>query len=134
LAHLAQLRFCVDSRALNAITKRDNYPLSRIDELLGRLAGAKFFMTSLDLASGYWQIIIIMEADVEKTAFQTRYGSFEFLVMPFGLTNAPSAFQRLMNQIFGAAADRDDLLIFSRTWEDHIKHVKQVMDKLQENF
>ena len=117
-------RFCVDYRHLNAVTKADTYPLPRIDDLLDQLGCCKFFST-LDLASGYWQIHVDPESQ-EKTAFVTPQGLHEFKVMPFGLTNAPAVFQRLMQRLLTGlkppsgpdfvAVYIDDLLVFSPTW------------------
>ena len=87
----------MDYRQLNAVTKMDAYPLPRIDDLLDQLGSAKYF-TTLDLAAWYWKIRVA-EDSVEKTAFTTTYGLFEFRVMPFGLTNAPAVFQRLMSRV-----------------------------------
>jgi hypothetical protein len=131
------LRLCVDYRALNKITIKNRYPLPRIDELMDRLVGAKYF-TKIDLYSGYHQIRI-KEEDIPKTAFRTRYGHFEFLVLPFGLTNAPATFMTLMNDIFRDYLDKfvivylDDILIYSKTKEEHLQHVAVILQTLREH-
>lgn len=129
------MRMCVDYRALNCITVKNRYPLPRVDELFDRLQGARFF-SKIDLRSGYHQIRIAPE-DVPKTAFRTRYGHYEFLVLPFGLTNAPATFMHLMHQALRPLLDEcalvflDDILIYSRTLEEHERHVRQVLDILR---
>ena len=124
---------CIDYRGLNAVTKKDKYPLPRIDDLLDKLHGAQWF-TSLDLQSGYHQIRID-PADVPKTAFRTHQGLFEFKVLSFGLTNAPAAFQRVMNKIFDGLpfvlVYLDDILIFSKTEAEHKQHVRKVLKILK---
>ena len=133
------LRFCIDYRSLNSVTKQDRFPIPRIDDLLDQLDQAQFF-TTLDLASGYWQIRVD-DASREKTAFSTHRGLFEFRVMPFGLTNAPAVFQRLMQLVLcGLNAEEgpgfvdvyiDDILVFSRTIEDHVAHLRQVFARIR---
>ena len=133
------LTICVDYRHLNSVTKPDTFPLPRIDDLLDQLGNAKFF-TTLDLAAGYWQIRVADDS-IQKTAFVTPTGLFEFRVMPFGLTNAPAVFQRLMQKVLsGLNPDGgpsfvvvyiDYIFIFSRTPDDHLSHVDQVLNRLQ---
>ena len=128
------LRFCVDYRKVNAVTKKDVYPLPRVDDILDTLGKAKYFST-LDLASGYWQIEMD-PATREKSAFTTHCGLFEFLRMPFGLCNSPATFQRLMQTILAGLEWKscyvyiDDILVFSKTWEEHLAHLQEVFDRL----
>jgi transposase InsO family protein len=129
-----KLRFCVDYRKLNAITKKDKYPLPLIDELLQRVAGAKIF-TKLDIRQGFHRIRIHPDSE-DLTTFRTRYGSFKYKVMPFGLTNAPATFQRFINTTLGEYLDDfctayvDDILIYSNTMEEHTEHVNKVLQRL----
>jgi len=120
---------------LNKITIKNHYPPPCIDDLLDQLKEVVYF-TKLDLHSGYHQVRVV-EQDAWKTAFKTKHGLYEWLVMPFGLTNAPATFMRLMNDVLRPFLDDfvivylDDILIFSKTWEEHLKHVKQILDVLK---
>ncbi|KAJ9521009.1 hypothetical protein QJQ45_022725, partial [Haematococcus lacustris] len=129
------LRMCVDFRALNKITVRDRFPLPLIDDLFDKLQGCTVF-SSMDLQSGYHQILIPAE-DVPKTAFSTPTGHYQYKVLCFGLTNAPATFQRVMNNIFHDLLGKsvlvylDDILIMSRSLEEHFMHLEQVLQRLQ---
>lgn len=130
------IRMCVDYRQLNARTRKDAYPLPRIEESLDALTGAKWFST-LDLASGYSQVQMA-EKDKAKTAFCTPFGLFEFNRMPFGLCNAPSTFQRLMERMFGDCRYQsvllylDDVIVFSNSVQQHLERLEEVFSRLQQ--
>jgi len=128
-------RMCIDYRALNKITIKNHYPLPRIDDLLDQLKEVVYF-SKLYLHSGCHQVKVV-EQDAWKTTFKTKQGLYEWLVMPFGLTNAPTTFMRIMNDVLRPFLDDfvilylDEILIFSKTWEEHLKHVKQTLDVLK---
>ena len=133
-----KMRFCVDYRHLNRLTKLDVFPLPRIDDTLAMLSGAKYF-TTLDLASGYWQVAMDPESQ-EKTAFNTYSGLYEFRKMPFGLVNAPATFQRLMEVVLHGLARRgcldylDDIIVIGRTLEEHNINLINVLQRLRKAF
>ena len=128
-------RLVCDWRQLNKITIKNRACMPNIDDLFDVVQGSKFF-SKLDLASGYYQVRICPE-DVSKTAVNTPLGHFEFNVMGFGLTNAPATFTALMNNVLkpflrkSVVVFLDDILIFSRTWEDHIRHIREVLTALK---
>jgi transposase InsO family protein len=125
------VRWCLDYRKLNAVTKKDAFPLPLISDCIETLAGTAY-MSTLDMASGYWQIEIHPD-DQEKTAFITRYGLFEYRRMSFGLCNAPSTFQRAMNLVLrgltwkSVLAFLDDVMVLGETFEEHISNLREVL-------
>jgi len=129
-------KLCIDYRQLNKVTIKNRYPLPRIDDLMDQLVGARVF-NKIDLRSSYHQIKV-KDEDIQKTAFMTRYGHYEYTVMPFSVTNAPGVFMEYINRIFHAFLDRfvvvfiDDSLIYSKTEEEHAEHLKIVLQVLKE--
>jgi hypothetical protein len=127
----------VDYRSLNEVTIKNKYPLSRIDDLFDQLRGGCVF-SKIDLRSGYHQLKI-HASDIPKTAFTTWYGLYEYTVTSFDLTNAPAYFIYLMNKVFIEYLDKfvvvfiDDILVFSKTGEEHAEHLRLVLQKLREH-
>ncbi|GKD27204.1 putative reverse transcriptase domain-containing protein, partial [Tanacetum coccineum] len=125
-------RMCIDYREQNKLTIKNHYPLPRIDDLFAQLQGARYF-SKIHLQSGYHQLRV-HDDDISKTAFRTRYGHFKFTIMPFGLTNAPAVFMDLMNRVCKPYLDKfvivfiDDILIYSKTKEDHENHLRLMLD------
>ena len=130
-------RFRVDFRKLNSVTKKDVYPLPRVNDVLDTLGNAKYF-TTLDLASGYWQVPLDNDAR-PKMAFTTHQGLFEFVRMPFGLCNTLATFQRAMQAVLAGLEWRDcfvyidNILVVYRTFEEHIQHLEQVFNRLKKS-
>ena len=129
------IQMCVDYRRLNSVSREDAYPMPCVDDLIDRLGKARF-ITTLDLTRGYWQMPVAAE-DQHKTAFATPFGLFQFRVMPFGLNGALASFQRMMDRAVDglqdfAAAYLDDLIIYSDTWEDHLRQVRLLLQRLRE--
>jgi hypothetical protein len=128
---------CVDYRSLNEVTIKNKYPLLRIEDLFDQMKEASVF-SKIDLRLGYHQLKI-RESDIPKTAFHTQYGLYEYTVISFGLTNTPAYFMYLMNKVFMEYLDKfvavfiDDILIFSKTEEEHEKHLRMVLEKLRSN-
>ena len=131
------LRFCMNYRWLNKKTIKNRYPLPVPEELFDRLGGTTIY-NNIDLQSGYWQVPLRKE-DIPKTAFKTRWGLYEFLVVPFGVSNAPAQFMNLMNDVLADYLDDfvavflDGILIYSKIIEDHVVHLRKVLQKLREH-
>ena len=129
------IRFCVDYRRLNDVTLPDAYPLPRVEDLIDKVGQAKY-LTKIDLSRGYWKVPM-EDNSIPISAFVTPHGQFQWKYMPFGLRNAPGTFQRLVGIVFAGlelftGAYLDDIIIFSNTWDDHLKHLKLVFDRTRQ--
>jgi len=127
-------RLCVDFKRLNENTKALPFYMPRVEEVLEGVGKARF-ISKMDLAKGYYQLKV-RPADQPKTAFICHKGKFQFTRMPFGVKNAPAVFQELMNNVLReetefASPYMDDVVIFSGTWEEHIGHIRRVLEKLK---
>ena len=126
---------CIDYRELNKLMVKNRYPLPRIDDLFDQLQGASWF-SKIDLRFEYHQMRV-RDEDIQKTAFRTRYGDYEFVVMPFGLTNAPATFMDLMNRACRPMLDRsvivfiDNILVYSKSREQHEEHLREILSMLR---
>ncbi|XP_063955624.1 uncharacterized protein LOC135154209 [Lytechinus pictus] len=129
------LRLCVDYRKLNEVTEFDAYPMPNIEEIIDQLGQAKY-ITTMDLTKGYWQVPLTAAAS-KKSAFITPFGLYQFQVMPFGMQGAPATFQRLIDRVLRVASDYatayiDDIIVFSKTWKEHLTHLREVLDRLRD--
>ena len=128
---------CIDFRQVNKLTIKNRYPLPIIDDLFDQVRGASV-LSKIDLRTGYHQLRI-KEEDIGKTTFWTWYGHYEFVVLPFGLTNAPATFMCLMNNVLNKYLDKfvlvfiDDILVYSKSEEEHKEHLNIVLQMLKEN-
>ena len=126
-------RFCSDFRKLNSVTKPDSYPLPRVDDCVDRI-GSATFLSKFDLLKGYWQVPLTKRAK-EVSAFVIPDGLFQYLRMPFDLRNAGATFQRLMNMVLrgldNTEAYIDDVVVFSNSWSDHLRHIQAVFERLK---
>ena len=131
-------RFCIYYRKLNDVTRKDAYPLPRIDETLDALEGSAYFCT-LDLYSGYWQVEMD-ERDKEKTAFVTRRGLYQWNVMPFGLCNAPATFERLMDLVLNGLTWTtclvyiDDVIVYGRDFDETLERFEVVLKRFKKGW
>lgn len=139
IAQKGKIRFCIDYRNLNTVTKADQYPLPRIDDYLSQFEGKRYF-TTFDANSGFHQMLIAPE-DREKLAFRTHNGLYHYKRMPFGIRNGPSIFQRAMDKVLGpvkwnfAVVYIDDIIVYSADFDTHLKHLEQVLCRIQKyNF
>ena len=129
------IRYCIDYRKLNEVSRKDSYPLPRIDDSLDALRGSKWF-SCLDLASGYWQVMMDPK-DKDKTAFVTTHGFYQFKVMPFGLCNAAATFERLMENVLAGHNFEicllyiDDVIVYSNDFQSHVNHIDAVLQRLK---
>ncbi|MBW0571647.1 hypothetical protein O181_111362 [Austropuccinia psidii MF-1] len=140
-AHISEndggLHLCVDYRKLNAVNRKNRYPVPSMNQLLTVFKGSTIF--SKIALHGAYNLLRIKEGDVHLTAFRIKYGRYEYFVMPFGLTNAPASFQNLVNDIFADFLDvfvvvyLDYIMVFSSSEEEHVKHVAPVLQRLREN-
>ena len=131
------IRFCVDYRKLNGLTKKNSYPLPRIDETLDSLGGNQYFCT-LDLKSGYHQVGMHPD-DMEKTAFSSHLGLFQYNVMPFGLSNAPATFECMMETLLSdflwkkCLVYLDDVIVFGKTFQECISNLQEIVERIHSN-